>query len=105
MSWKYTDATNTVAFRILENGTVESMLASALPEGNIPDPADTPDPKLSIIATIVSMETTQLLPRITREFMLGLSEITYPPEALALNEGYNKLKAFDEQIINLRNQL
>ena len=31
--WRYTDATNSVAFRLLENGGMESVLATALPEG------------------------------------------------------------------------
>jgi hypothetical protein len=74
-------------------------------EGNTPDPADIPDPKVAIQIQIDSLERTQLLPRITREFMLGLSEATYPPEILALNEGYRRLKEFDEQIIALRVQL
>jgi hypothetical protein len=73
-------------------------------EGNTPDPADVPAPP-SALEQIKELETTQLLPRITREFMLGLSEATYPPEILVLNEGYRKLKAFDEQIVELRKQL
>jgi hypothetical protein len=32
-NWQYTDATNTVAFRTFDDGRMESMLASALPEG------------------------------------------------------------------------
>ena len=45
-NWKYTDATNTVVFRTLDNGGMESCLVSAiaewLSEGNTPDPADIP---------------------------------------------------------------
>ncbi len=43
-NWKYTDATNTVAFRTLENGGMESMLSSALPSDAVIDPADVPPP-------------------------------------------------------------
>lgn len=41
-TWKYTDATNKVAFRTLDDGRMESMLASALPEGTVIEPADPP---------------------------------------------------------------
>ena len=41
-NWKYTDSTNTVVFRTLDNGSMESCLASVLEEGNIPEPADIP---------------------------------------------------------------
>ena len=45
-NWKYTDATNKVVFRTLDNGGMESCLVSAiaewLSEGNTPEPADLP---------------------------------------------------------------
>jgi acyl dehydratase len=57
------------------------------------------------MAEITAMEREQMLPRVTREFMLGFMESTFTPEQLALNLGYTKVKAFDEQIKVLRAQL
>ncbi len=56
-------------------------------------------------AEITRLEAEQLLPRLTREFMLGLTEAQYTPEQLAQNYGYKKLKEFDTQIIALRAKL
>lgn len=54
---------------------------------------------------IDSLERQQLLPRATREFMLMFMELNAPPEVLAVNPGYQAVKAFDEQIKALRAQL
>lgn len=54
---------------------------------------------------ISSLEAQQLLPRITREFILQFCETTYTPEQLAQNVGYTKLKAFDNQIVALRDEI
>jgi hypothetical protein len=44
MIWKFTDATNTVVYRINDDGSCEShlveVIADWLSEGNTPDPAD-----------------------------------------------------------------
>ena len=78
-----------------------------LATGNTPEPADTPDPKLAIIAQITQLEAQQLLPRISREFML----LSFATQAAAAgvdpmaNIAYAKLKAFDDQITGLRNLL
>lgn len=58
-----------------------------------------------IKAEIAAMESTQIMPRVTREFMLGLLEGQYQPEQLAMNIGYTKLKAFDNEIKALRELL
>jgi hypothetical protein len=58
MIWKYTDSTNTVVYRINEDGSCEShlveVIADWLAEGNTPEPADPPPPltkdELDIIA-------------------------------------------------------
>ena len=67
--------------------------------------APQPDPKDAIRAQIVALEREQLLPRATREFMLMFMEANAPAEVLAVNPGYQAVKAFDEQIKALRAQL
>lgn len=64
-----------------------------------------PDPKDAIRAQIKALEAEQLLPRATREFMLMFMEKNAPAEVLAVNPGYQAVKAFDEQIKALRVQL
>jgi hypothetical protein len=47
MNWQYTDAIQTVAYRVLDDGRMESCLVSVLPEGTIIDayiPPPTPIP-------------------------------------------------------------
>lgn len=48
------------------------------------------------------LESAQLLPRVTREFMLLSLEAQATPEQLAKLASYVKLKAFDNQIAALR---
>ena len=111
-NWKYTDGTNRVVARTNADGSSESCLTTEisewLSEGNTPEPANAPpvpDPKLTIQAQISSLETQQLLPRITREFMLLTMEASFTPEQLAGNYGYTKLKEFDTLLAILRAQL
>jgi len=74
-----------------------------LSEGNTPEPAD---PIIrDIKSEIAQLETQQMMPRVTREFMLTFTESAYTPEQLALNIGYTKLKAFDEEVKALRELL
>lgn len=54
---------------------------------------------------IEALEREQLMPRATREFMLLFMETQFTPEVLALNPGYMAVKAFDNQIKDLRAQL
>lgn len=53
-------------------------------------------------ATINRLESIQLLPRAVREFMLLSLEAQATPQQLAKLASYVKLKAFDEQIAELR---
>jgi hypothetical protein len=75
--------------------------------GNTPEPADVPDPKIAIQAQIDTLEAQQLLPRITREFMLSAAEAQAKAAGVdpMTNVGYAKLKEFDTQIAGLRGQL
>lgn len=63
------------------------------------------DPKDAIRAEIKRLETEQLMPRGTREFMLLFMESSFTAPQLALNIGYVNMKAFDNQIKVLRDQL
>lgn len=63
------------------------------------------NPKDVIRAQIVALEREQLMPRATREFMLTFMELNAPAEVLAVNPGYQAVKAFDNQIKALRDQL
>jgi hypothetical protein len=54
---------------------------------------------------IAALEREQLMPRATREFMLLAMESQFSAEMLAVNFGYQAVKAFDNQIKNLRAQI
>lgn len=64
-----------------------------------------PDPKQALRDQIVALEREQLMPRATREYMLLDLESRFAPEVLALNPGYQAVKAFDNQIRDLRGML
>lgn len=64
-----------------------------------------PEAKDVIRVQIKALEAEQLLPRATREFMLMFMEANASAEVLAVNPGYQAVKAFDEQIKALRVQL
>jgi hypothetical protein len=85
-----------------------------LPIGSVPatnddvaeiEAAHAPDPKDAIRAQIKKMEQEQLMPRATREFMLLFMETSFTPAQLAQNIGYVGIKAFDNSIKVLRDQL
>jgi hypothetical protein len=71
------------------------------------EPVEPPpqDPKDAIRAQIKALEAEQLMPRATREFMLTFMEMNALAEVLAVNHGYQAVKAFDNQINALRDQL
>ena len=75
----------------------------AKPEEPVEPPPQ--DPKDAIRAQIKALEVEQLMPRATREFMLTFMEMNAPAEVLAVNHGYQAVKAFDNQINALRAQL
>lgn len=57
MNWQYTDATNTVVFRLLDNGGSESCLASSLPEGTEIEPYIPPPP---VVPSVITMRQARL---------------------------------------------
>jgi ferritin len=63
------------------------------------------DHKDAIRAQIKKLEQEQLMPRATREFMLLFMESQFPANQLAQSIGYTGMKAFDNQIKALRDQL
>lgn len=94
---------------------IEPEFAHLLPEGCIAiteeeaealrqKPSEA-DPKDAIRAKIKQLEAEQLMPRATREFMLTFMELNAPAEVLAVNPGYQAVKAFDNQIKALRDLL
>ena len=62
-------------------------------------------PSMETKLQIARLESQQLMPRATREFMLLSMESMFTAEQLALNPGYVAVKAFDSDIANLRAQL
>ena len=60
MIWKFTDATNTVVYRINDDGSCEShlveVIADWIAEGNTPEPADIPP----VVIPDISMRQARL---------------------------------------------
>lgn len=94
---------------------IEPEFAHLLPAGCVaiteeeaealrPKPLES-DSKDVIRAQIKQLEAEQLMPRATREFMLAFMELNAPAEVLAVNPGYQAVKAFDNQIKALRDLL
>ncbi len=79
--------------------TPEEIAALPVPE--------VPDLRIAIQAQIDELERTQILPRITREFMLLQFATVAQAQGVdpLTNAAYAKLKAFDDQIAALRSQL
>lgn len=75
-------------------------------EGNMPEPADQlpgPDPQ----ALIDALEQANLLPRVTREFMLIQFAAVAAQQGVdpMTNVAYRKVKELDDRITELRSQL
>jgi hypothetical protein len=51
MNWQYTNSTQTVAYRVLDDGRMESCLASVLPEGVVVEPYVAPPPPIPATVT------------------------------------------------------
>ena len=108
--WKYTDAKRDVVWRQNPDGSQESILASALPEGTEVLPADPPAPP-SPAAEIDRLERETLLPRPVRDVLLALmvkeaaAMGVDEPTLYAVNPGYRRVRDLDNQIAALRSQL
>jgi putative heme iron utilization protein len=101
---KFSDSTN----RVVIDGN-SSFLASTLTAEKLTlvQAADPIDPKIAIQSQINTLEEQQLLPRITREFMLSAAEAQAQAAGVDpnVNVGYRLLKQFDNSIASLRAQL
>ena len=67
-----------------------------------------PDPqqaKLDTLREIDAMERGQMLPRVTREFMLGYMRATFTDAQLLDSVAYQRLEALDNKIADLRRAL
>lgn len=57
MNWKFTDESNAVVCRTLDNGNMESCLVSVLPEGTLiaaADPVPEPTPAPTLVEQILA---------------------------------------------------
>lgn len=91
---------------------IEPEFANLLPAGCVEitqDEADALQQKLQAVSPqdaireqIRQLESDQLMPRATREFMLLSMESQFTPAQLLQNPGYQAVKAFDNQIVALR---
>jgi hypothetical protein len=89
----------------LETGALSTVVLSPEEEAaylsNVPPP---PDPRKLVLDQIETMEKDQMLPRITREFMLLQFQAVAAAQGVdpMTNAAYVKLKQFDDQIATLR---
>lgn len=100
--WKYTDNTNQVVFRVNEDGSMESCLASVLPEGTEILPADPVDPipaRITAINARIREIDTIYGPRYLRELTLANPPAGMHPKAIT------NLQAAENEAAELRAEL
>lgn len=102
------------ASTVFDNGYTESRLVSAISPEDTILPADplTPAEKSALIQEqIDTLERQYMMPRVTREALLGIAVIqaaqqsVTEPELYAVNIAYRKTKDFDDVIVALRAQM
>lgn len=109
-TYKYTDATNSVVHVIDEDGVSRmSMLASLVPEGNTPLPADVPPPPTPAQQLAQLDADNALTQRNLRETVMLMAEafktITNGSVDLSAIPGVAKVYAVEAQAAELRAQL
>jgi hypothetical protein len=97
-----------------QDNITESRLISAIPPTDtilLADPLTPTEQRAAIQEQIDTLERQQLLPRVTRESLLGIAVIqatlqsVTEPELYAVNIAYRKTKDFDALIVALRAQM
>jgi len=124
MNWKFTDQTNSVVYRINDDGSTESCLVSVIQswidQGNTPDPADPPDHNAIIQAQIKAIEDQSGASTVVREGLIGAFQFiaqqtasqmtaagqpTTADQLLAQNPAYQQAIAIEAQVKALEGQL
>lgn len=75
--------------------------------GNTPEPMDIPNPNVAILAQISGIEDSTGVPRVVREFMMRAAEkdAAVTGVNLATDAPYQRVKAVDDMVRNLRGRL
>jgi len=116
MKWKFTDATNRVAYRTLADDRMESCIAESLPAGTVIDPADAPSANAAIDAQIADIERANpITHRTQREFMIGVQTMLagllgitpaqlLDPQDPNYSHAYAKFVSVNQQTISKRQE-
>jgi hypothetical protein len=118
----YKTVSSNLIIRMTDNASIPADPANAdyalylqeVSEGATVLPVDPIDPNIAIMGQISSIESTTMVPRITREFMMrtiedyanrtATTDLT-AAQILAKDFGYQRIKAVDDQVKKLRASL
>ena len=112
MNWKFTDSKNSVVYRVLDDGRMESVLLIApeiqkwIADGNTPEPADAH--VLTAQEEINALEASHPIPhRTLRETILAVGQIAsqLTGQPMTDNPTISRIIELEAQIAALRAQL
>ena len=89
-NWKYTDATKTVVYRVNEDGSCESCLFSALPEGTVVGATD------PVVTPPISVSPRQIRQALTALGLRGSIESEIAAADQDTKDWYEFATAFEE---------